>query len=86
MVPVRTSLQGDLPPTSLVALRLAAGWTQDELAARLGVATPTICHWESGAFLPRLDRALALCHLFDVTPEELLAGQLAVREQCRREE
>ena len=39
----------------LCAARKAAGYTQVQLADRLGVAQPTIAMWETGKAYPRTD-------------------------------
>jgi transcriptional regulator with XRE-family HTH domain len=35
------------------ALRTARGWTQEELAAQLGVSAASVPRWESGRYAPR---------------------------------
>lgn len=39
-------------PERLKALRQAKGWTQEELAGRLGVALRTLQRWEAGTHQP----------------------------------
>ena len=46
--------------------RTGAGWSQAELAARLGTTQPVVSRWERGVDVPRLDtlaRALQACGL-----------------------
>src|SRR5947207_10236152 len=46
------------------------GWTQLELAEKLGAAANTVRHWESG-HAPSLKLRNRLCALFGMTAEEL---------------
>lgn len=39
--------------SNIRSVRTARGWTQAELAMKLGVNTSTVCRWESGATAPR---------------------------------
>jgi len=48
----------------LAELRLAAGWTQGELARRLGVSRQTINAVETDKYDPSLPLALRLAKLF----------------------
>ena len=43
-----------------------------QLADRLGVSRQAVSKWESGASEPSTSNLLALCKLFDVSPEEFL--------------
>lgn len=53
-------------------LREAAGWTQEELAHRLGVRRQAIIKWESGEQSPRMDRLNKIADVFGVPVGELL--------------
>jgi predicted nucleotidyltransferase len=71
--------------TDIRAMRLAAGLTQTELAARAGTARPNIAAYESGAKVPSrevLDRLIAAMR---PRPSEALHGHEAeVREIATR--
>jgi DNA-binding transcriptional regulator YiaG len=43
---------GDRSPAAIRAFRLAAGWTQAEFAAQIGVHRDTVGSWERGCFPP----------------------------------
>jgi putative transcriptional regulator len=58
---------------SLRAMRAAAGWTQAELAERVGVSRKTINTVENGVFVPSTVLALKLAHALDVRVEQLFA-------------
>ena len=57
---------------NIAGLRHAAGWSQEELAARLDVTRQSVSKWESGQSDPSTTNLLALAKLFGVRPEELL--------------
>ena len=53
--------------------RTAAGWTQAELAERIGVSRKTINTIENGVFVPSTVLALKLARAFDTNVEALFA-------------
>ena len=57
--------------TGLVAARKAAGFTQEELAARLGVERTTVYRWESGETNPLPMLRPGLAKLLRVADERL---------------
>jgi transcriptional regulator with XRE-family HTH domain len=56
------------------AARLAKGWTQEDLAARSGLAVVQVSRVERGVREIRLTTLLRLLRALDVAPEGLLAG------------
>lgn len=46
--------------TRLYDLRMARGWTQEQLAERTGFARETISEWENGNHSPLLDHLILL--------------------------
>ena len=63
-------------------LREERGWTQLDLAVRVGVTTATVYNWERGRFEPRASQFKALAQAFGVPMDsiELLSetkGKLA---------
>ena len=48
------------------------GWSQEEMADKLGVSRQAVSKWESGASDPSTSNLLALARLFGISPEELL--------------
>ena len=57
-------------------LREERGWTQLELAYRLGVTPVTIYNWERGRTEPRVSQFRQLARLFGVSMDEIaLVGE-----------
>lgn len=51
--------------------RLAAGMTQKELAAKMGVPYQSLQRWEKGIFKPSMDNLIKLSAAIGITVEEL---------------
>ncbi|MGH9265430.1 MAG: helix-turn-helix domain-containing protein [Acidimicrobiales bacterium] len=58
----------------LRSLRLARGWSLDELARRSYIGASTISRIETGHRRVALDQLVSLAHALDTTVDELLAG------------
>ena len=56
----------------ILAMRKARGWSQEELADRIGVTRQAVSRWESGAAKPDADKIIAVCDLFGVSADYLL--------------
>ena len=56
----------------IMKLRKQQGWSQEELAMKLGVSRQSVSKWESGASIPELDKILQLGELFGVSTDFLL--------------
>ena len=61
--------------TRFKALRLKSGYTQAELAAKLGITNRAVGAWESGRSRPRLDKMKELAVLFNVTVADLMGEE-----------
>lgn len=48
------------------------GWSQQQLADKLGTTQQCISRWINGSREPSLDDILILCHIFGEDPGELL--------------
>lgn len=66
---------------NIYSLRKERGWTQAELADRLGVTNQAVSKWETGESLPDSSLLLPLSELFDVTIDELFKGKRAESEE-----
>jgi len=60
--------------------REGRGWSQGELAARLGVSRQTVHAIETGKYDPSLPLAFKLSHLFGERIEELFAPETSRRK------
>lgn len=59
----------------IAALRKSSGYTQQEVADRLGVSNKTVSSWETGASCPDIALLPSIAELFGVTCDELLRGE-----------
>lgn len=53
-------------------MRTAFGWSQVELAKRLGVAKQTVSNWENENIQPSIEMLVRLAKLFGVSTDYLL--------------
>lgn len=53
-------------------LRTAHGWSQVDLAKRLGVVKQTVSNWENDNIQPSIEMLIRLSKLFGVTTDYLL--------------
>ncbi len=70
----------------IAALRRAAGWSQGELAQKLGVSPSAVGMYEQGRREPSADTLVALARIFRVSLDYLLTGQPSPREQEKVEQ
>lgn len=56
----------------ILQLRKAKGFTQEDLAEKLGVSRQSVSKWESGQSVPELEKLVALSGIFEVTTDYLL--------------
>lgn len=61
----------------LAACRKEKGYTQQEVADRLGVSNKTVSSWETGASSPDLSMLPRLAELYGVTCDEIVRGERA---------
>lgn len=53
-------------------LRTALGWSQIQLAKRLGAAKQTVSNWENDNIQPSIEMLVRLARIFGVTTDYLL--------------
>ena len=53
-------------------LRTASGWSQVDLAKKLGVAKQTVSNWENENIQPSIEMLVRLARLFNVATDYLL--------------
>ncbi len=61
----------------IVALRRCKGWSQGELADRLGIDRSRLGKWERGLYAPSLEELAFLAFLLGATLDELVLGREA---------
>ena len=66
----------------LTEQRRRLGWSQEQLADRLGVTRQSVSKWESGAAMPELVKLIALSELFGVSVDYLVKDHMAEQEQA----
>lgn len=57
---------------NLVALRKIYGYSQDELADKIGVSRQTLSKYETGESLPDIEKTMAIADEFGVTIDDLV--------------
>ena len=62
----------------LKALRLRKGFTQGDLAEKLGVEQPTVQRWEKGKREPSLGQLIELARALDIEPGALIDPTIAL--------
>ena len=60
----------------IINLRKREGWSQEELADRLGVSRQSISKWEGAQSIPDMKKILAIADLFGVSTDYLLHDEL----------
>lgn len=60
----------------MIALRKRAGWSQEELAERMGVSRQSVSKWEGAQSMPELDKILMLSEIFGVSTDFLLKDEI----------
>lgn len=65
----------------IAARRKAFGLTQEQLGERLGVTNKTVSRWETGRYMPDLDKLQELASLLGVSVDDLLAAEALQQEE-----
>lgn len=66
-------------------LRRQKGWSQENLAERLGVTRQSVSKWESDASVPDLDKIVSLSNLFGVSTDYLIKNDEPESDQPQSE-
>ena len=70
----------------IIALRKKNGFSQEELAEKLGVSRQSISKWEGAQSTPDLERILEMSKLFGVSTDYLLKDEIEETEYISSEE
>ncbi|HPX70674.1 MAG TPA: helix-turn-helix transcriptional regulator [Bacillota bacterium] len=62
----------------IIELRKKNGWSQEELAEKLGVSRQSISKWEGAQSLPDMNRIIKMSELFGVSTDILLRDELVL--------
>ena len=55
----------------IMDLRKKSGWSQEELADRLGISRQSVSKWETDTAIPDLDKLIKICDIFNISLDEL---------------
>lgn len=69
----------------IMTLRKKAGWSQEELAARLNVSRQSVSKWEGVQSIPDMDKVVQMSRLFGITTDFLLKDELEIEEHTQSE-
>lgn len=64
----------------IIDLRKKAGWSQEQLAEKIGVSRQSISKWESAQSIPDMNKLLLLSQIFNVSTDYLLKDEMEVEE------
>ena len=64
----------------IIDLRKKAGWSQEELAEKLGVSRQSVSKWEGAQSIPDMNKILQLSELFGVSTDYLLKDSMEASE------
>ncbi len=64
----------------IIKLRKQLGWSQEELAEKMGVSRQSVSKWESTNSIPDLNKIIKLAEIFSVTTDYLLKDDLETIE------
>ena len=70
----------------IIALRKKAGWSQEELAEKLGVTRQSVSKWEGAQSIPDMEKILTLSRIFGVSTDTLLKDELELAESAPMQE
>ena len=70
----------------IIDLRKKAGWSQEELAEKLGVSRQSVSKWEGAQSIPDMNKILQLSTIFGVSTDYLLKDSLEAAEPLPAED
>ncbi|WPJ90549.1 helix-turn-helix transcriptional regulator [Facklamia hominis] len=62
-------------------LRKAKNWSQEDLAAKIGVSRQSVSKWERGEALPDLERMISLSDIFGVSIDDLIRSNKITEDE-----
>lgn len=70
----------------IMELRKSSGWSQEELAERLGISRQSVSKWETGESMPDIDKIIRMSELWNVSTDYLLKDSSEPQTQSPQEE
>ncbi|MBE5938406.1 MAG: helix-turn-helix transcriptional regulator [Lachnospiraceae bacterium] len=70
----------------IIVLRKKCGWSQEELAEKMGVTRQSVSKWEGAQSIPDLEKILLMGKLFGVSMDYLLKDEIEIEETVSVEE
>ncbi len=70
----------------IIDLRKKNGWSQEELAEKLGVSRQSISKWESAQAVPDMNKIIILSDLFGVSTDYLLKDEIEIAPAVQGED
>ncbi len=64
----------------IMNLRKKSGWSQEELADRLGISRQSVSKWETGESVPDIDKIIRMSELWNVSTDYLLKEEEVLEE------
>lgn len=64
----------------IINLRKKEGWSQEQLAEKVGVSRQSISKWESAQSVPDMNKLLVLAQIFNVSTDYLLKDEMEMEE------
>lgn len=64
----------------IMNLRKKEGWSQEQLAEKVGVSRQSISKWESAQSVPDMNKLLILAQIFHVSTDYLLKDEIEIEE------
>ena len=68
----------------LIELRKKKGWSQEELAEKLGVSRQSVSKWESNNTYPETDKIIQIANLFECSMDDLINDKVTDVESSLR--
>lgn len=56
---------------SLAAARVNAGFTQTDVAAKMGISKQTIVNWEKGKIIPKPAQMEMMCKIYNISLDNI---------------
>ena len=70
----------------IIQLRKKCGWSQGELAEKMGVSRQSVSKWEGALSVPDLDKILLMSRIFGVSTDYLLKDEIEEAEYFPQED